>query len=300
MKHFIKITSVSALVLFFVFTPQKTKAIESFVFLMSGSGAYSSTKEFSTSFVIRSSGGQGINAAEGLLKFDPTQIKIKKVSLENSAFDLWIKGKEPKFDNQKGTISFAGGTTKALKAGIGAIFKIYFTPLKSGNFDIKIATSSISVLSADGLAKNTLREADDGTYIFGNSAVVSNAEYLRQKLVGRILLQVEKDGRSWYVFPKDKNRYYLGRPDDAFNLMRKLGVGVKHSYILQYKNKNFPSAVFGKILLDVEDSGKAYFIHPVDKQAYYLGRPADAFAVMRKLGMGILNKDIRKIPDWAI
>lgn len=280
--------------------PRKSDAIESFAFLMSGSGAYPSGKELSTSLVIRSSGGKGINAAEGRLYFDPKQIKITKVSMDGSVFEMWIKGKEPKFDNVKGIVTFAGGTTKALKGGIGTILKISFVPLKAGNLDIKLATSSLSVLSADGLGVDTLKEADDGTYIFGNSAVIANAESLRKKLSGRILLQVEKDGRSWYVYPKDKKRYYLGRPEDAFNLMRKLALGVDHEYILKYKNKTFPSAMLGKILLDVKDSGKAYFIHPIDKKAYFLGRPADAFAVMRKLGMGILNKDIRKIPDWAI
>jgi hypothetical protein len=75
---------------------------------------------------------------------------------------------------------------------------------------------------------------------------------------------------------------------------------VNHKYVTTYQKGKFPKQVAGRILLDVEDSGKAYYINPMDLKAYYLGRPDDAFAVMRKLGLGISNANIDKIPDWAI
>lgn len=37
---------------------------------------------------------------------------------------------------------------------------------------------------------------------------------------GRILLQVEGNGEAWYVSPGDGKRYFLGRPADAFRIMR--------------------------------------------------------------------------------
>ena len=43
---------------------------------------------------------------------------------------------------------------------------------------------------------------------------------------GKILLQVEQNGEAWYVSPADGKRYFLGRPSDAFNVMRNLGLGV--------------------------------------------------------------------------
>lgn len=114
-----------------------------------------------------------------------------------------------------------------------------------------------------------------------------------RKMSGKILLQVEKNGEAWYVYPEDNNRYFLGRPTDAFNVMKKLGLGATHKFIMSYTY--FPNNVIGKILLDVEDNGKAYYINPSDKKAYYLGRPADAFKVMRELGLGITNINIKKI-----
>mgnify|MGYP001609469435 CR=1 FL=1 len=49
----------------------------------------------------------------------------------------------------------------------------------------------------------------------------------RQK--GKILLQVESRGQAWYVNPADGRRNFLSRPADAFNVMRRLGVGVANS-----------------------------------------------------------------------
>ncbi len=112
--------------------------------------------------------------------------------------------------------------------------------------------------------------------------------------VGRILLQVEKNGEAWYVYPKSNFRYFLGRPADAFSVMRKLGLGAKHDFIT--KSETFSASLSGLILLDVENHGEAYYINPIDLKKHYLGRPSDAFALMRELGLGISNIDIEKIP----
>lgn len=110
---------------------------------------------------------------------------------------------------------------------------------------------------------------------------------------GKILLQVEGKGAAWYVNPADMKRYYMGYPKDAFNLMRKLGLGATHKFIADHAV--YPKHVWGKILLDVEDKGKAYYINPDDGKAIYLGSPKDAFNIMRKVGLGIKNNDLEKI-----
>lgn len=114
------------------------------------------------------------------------------------------------------------------------------------------------------------------------------------RLKGRILLQVESNGEAWYVNPSDEKRYYLGRPEDAFQVMRSLGLGISNRDFNLF-NDTAPSRLSGKILLKVEDSGKAYYINPVNLKMYYLGKPADAFQVMRKLGLGITDKDLLNI-----
>ncbi len=111
---------------------------------------------------------------------------------------------------------------------------------------------------------------------------------------GYILLQVEDNGEAWYVYPKTQKRYYMGRPLDAFNLMRRVALGAKHDFI--DSTKIFPNRLSGQILLDVEMNGEAYYIYPNDQRKYYLGRPADAFRIMRELGQGISNTGLSQIP----
>jgi len=115
---------------------------------------------------------------------------------------------------------------------------------------------------------------------------------------GYILLQVEKNGEAWYVFPTDGNRYYLGRPADAFAIMKKLALGAKHDFIAN--TTIFPDKLSGLILLDVERNGEAYYIYPKDKKKYYLGRPADAFRIMGSLGQGISNAGLINLPVGEI
>ena len=114
------------------------------------------------------------------------------------------------------------------------------------------------------------------------------------RLIGHILLQTESKGEAWYVYPVNGKRYSLGRPAEAFSVMKKLSIGARHSFITN--TSVFPARLSGMILLDVEKSGEAYFIYPGDLKKRYLGRPADAFKIMRELGKGISNKDLVNIP----
>lgn len=141
------------------------------------------------------------------------------------------------------------------------------------------------------------------------------ASSLSRRLSGMILLDVEKNGEAWYVSPENLKRYYLGRPNDAFQIMRELSVG-----ILDEKLKTIPSAddpeklcmdlgedeeceydflltskMAGSILLQVEGAGEAWYVNPKDLRRYYLGRPDDAFKIMRELSLGISREDLALI-----
>ncbi len=124
-------------------------------------------------------------------------------------------------------------------------------------------------------------------------AVISTT--LSTRLSGRILLQTESHGEAWYVNPTDQKRYYLGRPADAYSLMRELGLGATDKDIKIFLSSAAPRRLAGKILLQVQDKGQAYYINPLDLKLYYLGRPEDAFALMRSKGLGITNRDLEKI-----
>lgn len=114
-------------------------------------------------------------------------------------------------------------------------------------------------------------------------------------LNGKILLQVESKGEAWYVNPKDGKRYYMANGDQAFQIMKTLGVGMNNKDVDKMKtDANFRKKFIGKILLQVESHGEAYYIS-FDGRYNYLKDGASAYEVMRKLGLGISNINLNKI-----
>ena len=283
--------------------PTAVGAVEASLFLCSGAGVYQIGKDINVRLIVNSGGGNvGINTIGAALRFDPKYITIKKITKDKTIFEHWPV--EPKFSNKEGYLAVAGGAPKAFKDTAGTVINVTLSPIKYGktyfNFDMNGPLASTSVLTADGYGTNVLKYPRQAVYIIGTAGQVQSALYLRQRLSGRILIEVQKKGEAWYIYPNDLRRYYLGRPTDAFLIMRKLGLGAKKSYVSTYISRTFPRNVWGKILLAVDDLGKAYYINPVDKKGYYLGRPADAFRIMRELGLGITTNDIDQIPDWVI
>lgn len=149
-----------------------------------------------------------------------------------------------------------------------------------------------------------------GVNIF-NPACSQAAPLSINRVAGKILLEVEAHGEAWYVHPLERMRYYLGRPADAFALMRQHGLGISNKDLARllgtlpaspptpmYTTKSMALAqrLSGRIILQVEQHGEAYYISPKDLRGYYLGTPSDAFRIMRLLGEGILSSDLAQIP----
>ena len=133
--------------------------------------------------------------------------------------------------------------------------------------------------------------------IFFLTPAVYGARYVGEA-TGYILLQVEENGEAYYIYPLNGKAYYLGRPTDAYKIMKGLALGAKHDFIVN--TDIFPDRLAGMILLDAEENGEAYYIYPLDKKKYYLGRPEDAFRIMRELGRGVSDSDLSNIPTGVI
>ena len=66
---------------------------------------------------------------------------------------------------------------------------------------------------------------------------------LIEQLRGKILLQVESSGASWYLNPSDDKKYYLGRPQDAWQVMRSLALGITNKNLEQITIGQLPPVV---------------------------------------------------------
>ena len=122
------------------------------------------------------------------------------------------------------------------------------------------------------------------------------AQNISTQLKGKILLQVEQRGEAWYVNPDNSKKYYLGRPVDAIKVMRDVGLGVSNRDFQSFGDKA-PTRLAGKILLKVEDGGKAFYVNPENLEMHFLGRPRDALKVMKDQGLGITDDNLSKIEE---
>lgn len=61
-------------------------------------------------------------------------------------------------------------------------------------------------------------------------------------------------------------------------------------------NEALMSALQGRIVLQTESAGEAWYVDPVTRKRYYLGAPAEALHVMQRLGLGIRDSDLAQIP----
>lgn len=220
---------------------------------------------------------------------------------------------------------------------------------KSGGSDSSgaaVANATSTPAQAAAAAANTARAS--ATVI---SFPITNSS-LYDKLKGKIILKVQDKGQAYYISPKEKKAYYLGRPQEAFQLIRSQGLGITNgnlekipvnlsilngldsdsdglpdafeeaigtnknkadtdgdrysdkeelaggfSPIAKGKKMNYnrtlANTLKGKILLQVEHKGEAWYVSPANGQRYFLARPADAFNLMRRLGVGVTDGDYK-------
>lgn len=91
-------------------------------------------------------------------------------------------------------------------------------------------------------------------------------------------------------YGKDTDNDSYGDKEELDNGYNPLGGGK------QPIDKKFIQKNSGKIFLQVEKNGEAWYVEPLAQKRYFLGRPIDAFQIMRNFGLGITNADLQKIP----
>lgn len=219
------------------------------------------------------------------------------------------------------------------------------------NTEQVVVTNGDETIAVDGKNGSVMINNSEGLLIVGGCG--SNT--LCGRILGNIVLRVQKNGEAYYVNPAKKSLNFLGRPDDALKVMKGEGVGIATSDLKKIpiglsqavgsdtdgdglsdlmedaiktdKNKKdtdndgfedkseiaggydpikgggvkmqtdagFAKKQKGKIFLQIQDNGEAWYINTKDEKRYFLGRPADAFSIMRFLGIGITETDYAKL-----
>lgn len=120
---------------------------------------------------------------------------------------------------------------------------------------------------------------------------------LTDRLKGRILLQVESHGEAWYVHPDTGKRFYMKDGDTAYQMMRSFGLGISNKDLesAQTGDNALLERLKGKILLQVESVGEAYYVDPATGILHYMKDGAAAYQIMRNLSLGITNLDLDDI-----
>jgi len=119
-------------------------------------------------------------------------------------------------------------------------------------------------------------------------------------LKGYILLQVQEHGEAWYVDPLTFKRYYMKDGPTAYEMMRSFGLGITDSDLAKIPTNNdtftgdtaLRNRLSGRILLQVQQHGEAWYVYPKTKKRYYLKDGAAAYEIMRYLGLGITNANL--------
>lgn len=174
-------------------------------------------------------------------------------------------------------------------------------------------------VSIDGVAQSDTLVVNDSKAVVGTAKTVNATTGVNSaraclarssSLNGKILLQVQAHGEAWYVHPESGLRYYMKDGNVAYSMMREFGSGISDVNL-----KSIPSAktvdelkkstsacplsntakkMKGKILLQVQQHGEAWYVEPGKCRRIYLKDGEAAYSVMRYLGLGITDVNLAK------
>ncbi|MBU1126310.1 SH3 domain-containing protein [Patescibacteria group bacterium] len=122
---------------------------------------------------------------------------------------------------------------------------------------------------------------------------------IQERVRGYILLQVEEHGEAWYVDPISDARYYMKDGPTAYEMMRKFGLGISNADLakLQAGDATLQNRLRGRILLQVQEHGEAYYVHPETGTPHYMADGDAAYSLMRFYSLGISNDDLESVPS---
>ncbi len=139
------------------------------------------------------------------------------------------------------------------------------------------------------------------------SSVSESTQELIDRLAGWIMLAVDQNGEAWYIDPVTELRYYLADGPTAYEFLRSFGLGITDANLEKipteddaYGGGSLAESLSGRILLQVEQNGEAWYVHPGDLKRYYMADGDEAYRIMRELSEGTYMEWIEDIPAGSI
>jgi Developmentally Regulated MAPK Interacting Protein. len=209
-----------------------------------------------------------------------------------------------------------------------AVLSFVFGKKIEANVNNKVAENNTNVVTT----KNA-NAVSNPANVSNNKGVKVDLN-LSKKLSGKILLQVQSGGGAYYVDPKTYKKYSLTAVNIK-NVIVGRGVGITNADINKipvaldslatmnatqdsdkdgYPDKTelqngytpngagklkintaFATKQKGKILIQTQNHGEAWYVNPANGKRYFLGTAANALYVLRNLGLGITDANISKI-----
>lgn len=295
--------------------------------------------------------------------------ELSKAELSENKTRVSIKDGANKKISKKTAINFY--TLKESQGGYLSDKKIKtLTTDADGNLDIALAQGAYLITATDQkieygkavYAENgkvqtlEIKISADQKILSGQKFRLSAASVLSlaEKMKGRLLLQVENHGETWYVDPSTLKRFYVKDGPTAYETLRKFGLGITNADLSKIPigldarfeewdydgdlipdkmeealgtdmydydsdgdsfsdgqeilngynplgigrltlNENMTKRLSGKILLQTESKGEAWYLNPSDNRRYYMKDGDSAYEIMRFLSLGITNANLEKI-----
>lgn len=186
----------------------------------------------------------------------------------------------------------------------GKKINVFIKPNKSSTNAFKGSNKILEINYNSNIQNSYLRPVSSAGHLLRFNKLDNS---FINKLKGYILLQVEAHGEAYYIYPKDGKRYYMRDGPTAYQMMRQFGLGITNVNLAKVPqegdNKPYPATLTnlkGKILLQVESRGEAWYIDPKNGYRYYMKDGNAAYALMRNHSLGITDSDLAKIPVGSL
>jgi hypothetical protein len=160
----------------------------------------------------------------------------------------------------------------------------YVDPVSQNKFYLKDGRSAYDIMRSLGLGINNvdLGKIPVGVEVLKTDTANPDTDGdglidTLEKALGLDPAKIDSDGDGFSDKDEIKNNYKATGPGKAVvdsKLVKKL---------------------IGRIVLQVQNKGEAWYINPVDGKRYFLGNGDVAYKIMRELSLGINNNDLRKI-----